>query len=90
MEATARRFSPPLRHVATGTRGLQRVLRGQQRPVVLRLEETIMTATPPLASGYGPKGQQGCVPLTGHRAQRVVHGARTMHTGALLLFITDI
>ena len=90
MEATARRFGPPLRHVATGKRGLQRGLRGRQRTVVLMLDETIMTETPPLASGYGPKGQQVRVPITGNRAKRVVPGALNMHTGALLLFITDI
>lgn len=54
------------------------------------LDETIITETPPLASCYGPKGQQVRVPITGNRAKRVVHGALNMHTGALLLFITDI
>jgi hypothetical protein len=54
------------------------------------LDETIMTETPPLARCYGPKGQQVRVPITGNRAKRVVHGALNMHTGALLLFITDI
>ena len=49
-----------------------------------------MTEMPPLASGYGPKGQQVRVPITGNRAKRVVHGALNMHTGALLLFITDM
>ena len=49
-----------------------------------------MTETPPLASCYGPKGQQVRVPITGNRAKRVVHGALNIPTGALLLFSTAI
>jgi transposase len=54
------------------------------------LDETIITETPPLASGYGPQGQHVRVPITGNRAKRGVHGALHRHTGAVLLFITDL
>jgi DDE superfamily endonuclease len=53
------------------------------------LDETIITETPPLSSCYGHRGQQVCVPVTGNRAQRVLHGALNVRTGALVLWITD-
>lgn len=76
--------------MATSKRGLKRGLKGRQRTVILMLDETIITETPPLSSCYGPKGQQVRVPITGNRAKRVVHGALNIHTGALLLLITDV
>jgi DDE superfamily endonuclease len=57
--------------------------------VILMLDETIMTETPPLASCYGRLGQQVCIPITGNRAKRVLHGALNVRTGALVLLITD-
>ena len=53
------------------------------------LDETIITETPPLSSCYGHRGQQVCVPITGNRAKRVLHGALNVRTGALALLITD-
>jgi hypothetical protein len=53
------------------------------------LDETIITETPPLSSCYGPLGQQERSPITGHRAKRVLHGARNIRTGAMALLITD-
>jgi len=49
-----------------------------------------MTATPPRVRCSGPQGQHVRVPLTGKRAQRVVHGARNIPTGSLLLFLTAL
>jgi hypothetical protein len=57
--------------------------------VILMLDETIITETPPLSSCYGHRGQQVCVPGTGTRAKRVLHGALNVRTGALTLLITD-
>jgi hypothetical protein len=48
-----------------------------------------MTETPPLASCYGRLGQQVRLPMTGHRAKRVLHGALNVRTGALALLSTD-
>jgi len=76
--------------VAPGKRGLKRGLSERQRTVILMLDETIITETPPLTSCYGPKGQQVCVPITGNHARRVVHGALNIGTGALLLLITEV
>lgn len=90
MEAATRRVGPAFRHVAPGKRGLKRGLSERQRTVILMLDETIMTETPPLTSCYGPKGQQVCVPITGNHARRVVHGALNIRTGALLLLITEV
>jgi hypothetical protein len=53
------------------------------------LDETIITETPPLASCYGRRGQQVCIPITGKRAKRVLHGALNVRTGAIVLLITD-
>jgi hypothetical protein len=57
--------------------------------VIVMLDETIITETPPLSSCYGHRGQQVCVPVTGNRAKRVLHGALNVRTGALVLLITD-
>jgi DDE superfamily endonuclease len=53
------------------------------------LDETIITATPPLTSCSGHLGQQVRIPITGNRAKRVLHGARNVRTGASALLITD-
>lgn len=54
------------------------------------LDEIIITETPPLYSCYGRRGEQVCVPVTGHRAKRIIHGAINIITGELLLLITHI
>jgi hypothetical protein len=53
------------------------------------LDETIITETPPLYSCYGHLGEQVCVPITGNRAKRIIHGALNVRTGAIELLITD-
>jgi DDE superfamily endonuclease len=75
--------------MAAGKRGLKRGLAGRQRTVILMLDETIITETPPLSSCYGRRGQQVRIPITGNRAKRVRHGALNVRTGALVLLITD-
>ena len=52
------------------------------------LDETIITETPPLYSGYGHIGQQVEVPITGSRAKRILHGAINVLSGEALLLIT--
>ncbi len=54
------------------------------------LDEVIITETPPLYCCYGRRGQQVCVPITGNRAKRIVHGALNVKTGELLLLITEV
>jgi transposase len=56
--------------------------------VVLMLDETIITETPPLYSCYGHIGQQVRVPITGHRAKRIIHGAINIGTGDVAAMIT--
>jgi hypothetical protein len=53
------------------------------------LDETIVTETPPLYSCYGRIGEQVRVPISGNRAKRILHGALNIHTGTVLLLITD-
>ena len=54
------------------------------------MDEVIITETPPLYCCYGRVGQQVCVPITGNRAKRIIHGALNIGTGDLLLLITEI
>jgi hypothetical protein len=54
------------------------------------LDEVIITETPPLYCGYGRSGQQVCVPVTGQRAKRVLHGALNISTGTTLLLLTQV
>jgi transposase len=53
------------------------------------LDETIVTETPPLYYVYGRPGQQVRVPITGNRGKRILHGALNVHSGEVLLLITD-
>jgi hypothetical protein len=55
---------------------------------VLRLDETIITETPPLDSCYGHIGAQVRVPITGNRSQRILQGAINVTTGDVALLIT--
>lgn len=47
-----------------------------------------MTETPPLYSCYGRLGQQVCVPITGNRTKRILHGTLNVESGDLLLLLT--
>lgn len=53
------------------------------------LDETIICETPPLYSCYGRRGQQVCVPITGNRTERILHGVINLASGAVLLLITN-
>ena len=54
------------------------------------LDETIITETPPLCCCYGRRGSQVCIPITGSRAVRVLHGVINVTTGEALLLITKV
>ena len=54
------------------------------------LDETIITETPPLYSAYGHIGEQVRVPITGHRAKRILHGAINVQSGDVALLITEV
>ena len=53
------------------------------------LDETIITETPPLYSCYCRIGQQACVPITGNRRKRILHGVINVTSGAVVLLITE-
>jgi hypothetical protein len=74
--------------VATVKRGLKTGLKGRERTVLLMLDETIITETPPLYSCYGHIGEQVRVPITGNRAKRILHGAINVKSGDVALLIT--
>ncbi len=57
--------------------------------MILRLDETIICETPPLYSCYGRIGEQGWVPIPGNRAKRIVHGVINIHSGEVVLLITQ-
>src|SRR5437773_11272377 len=75
--------------LATSKRGLKKGLLMWERTVVLMLDETIITETPPLYCCYGHIGEQVCVPITGNRAKRILHGAIHVGTGDVMLLITE-
>jgi transposase len=85
--------APPVglapRGVASVKRGLKSGLKGHARTVLLMLDETIVTETPPLYSCYGHIGEQVRVPITGHRAKRILHGAINVTSGDVALLITE-
>jgi hypothetical protein len=58
------------------------------RTVVLMLDETIITETPPLYSCYGRIGQQVSVAITGGHQRRILHGAINVGTGDVVLDVT--
>jgi hypothetical protein len=58
--------------------------------VLLMLDETIVTETPPLYAAYGHRGQQVRVPITGNRAKRILHGALNVGSGDVVLLITEV
>jgi hypothetical protein len=80
---------PPLADLEAVKRGLKRGLEGRARTVILMLDETIITATPPLYSCYGHIGEQVRVPITGNRAKRILHGAINVKSGDVGLLITE-
>jgi transposase len=57
--------------------------------VLLMLDETIITETPPLYCCYGRVGQQVSVPISGSRKKRILHGAINVGTGDVVLQITE-
>jgi hypothetical protein len=75
--------------VAAVQRGLKRGLDRKERSILLMLDETIITETPPLYSADGRIGEQIRVPITGNRAKRIVHGAINIHSGDVTLLITE-
>jgi hypothetical protein len=75
--------------VAASQRGLKTGLAARHRTVIVMLEETIVTETPPLYSCYGRIGEQVRVPISGNRAKRILHGALNVWSGDVLLLITD-
>jgi hypothetical protein len=71
-------------------RGLKRGLFSKQRTVIVMLDETIITETPPLCNAYCRIGMQECVPITGNRQKRILHGALNIKSGNILLLITKV
>jgi hypothetical protein len=71
--------------VTTSKRGLQRGLEGRSRTVILFLDETILTETPPLRAAWALEGEQAEIPITGNRDKRVLFGVLNPRSGAVLL-----
>lgn len=75
--------------MASVKRGLKRGLKGRTRTVILMLDETIITETPPPYSCYAHVGEQVRVPITGNRSKRILHGAINIKSGEVALLITE-
>jgi hypothetical protein len=52
------------------------------------LDETIITETPPLYNCYCQIGEQKCIPISGNRDKRILHGAINVWSGEVVLLIT--
>src|SRR5215472_18989599 len=78
----------PPRYLAPGKRGLQNGLKNRVRTVLVMLDETIVTETPPLYCCYGRIGQQVSVPISGGPKRRILHGAINLGTGDVQLLVT--
>jgi transposase len=74
--------------MAASKRGLQTGLKDRTRTVILMLDETIVTETPPLYARYGPVGGQTELPISGNRSKRILHGAINIVTGEVALLVT--
>ena len=85
LQAPSLCFGSALTNLATGKRGLQRGLRNSKRTVILFVDETILSETPPLRAVWGRVGEQTCVPITGNRKKRVLYGVLNVKTGRILL-----
>jgi transposase len=59
------------------------------RTVLLMLDETIITETPPLYCCYGRIGQQVSVPITGSHKRRILHGLINVRTGDVVLWVSQ-
>lgn len=80
----------PAQDLETKKRGLKTGLGTKARTVVLMLDETIVTAIPPLVGAYGKVRAAVEVPIEGsHTERRVLHAALSLHTGDVLLWITQ-
>ena len=75
--------------MAAFKRGLKRGLDQKRRAILVMLDETIITETPPLYSAYGHIGEQIRVPITGNRTKRILHGAINIRSGDVTLLITE-
>ena len=60
-------------------------MKGRQRTVILFLDETIVTETPPLRAMWARQGEQAAVPITGFRGKRVLYGVLNVQTGTALV-----
>jgi hypothetical protein len=89
VEAATPPTGPASRDLASVKRGLKTGLKDRIRTVLLMLDETIVTETPPLYSCYGHIGEQVRVPITGNRSKRILHGAINVRSGDVALLITE-
>jgi hypothetical protein len=89
LEAAPARTGPAARDLAAIKRGLKTGLDRKERLALLMLDETIITETPPLYCAYGHIGEQVRVPISGNRAERILHGAINVRSGAVALKITE-
>lgn len=60
-------------------------MKEKKRKVILFVDATFITETPPLRSSWAPVGTQVRIPITGQRAKRVLWAVFHIRTGTLLL-----
>jgi len=58
--------------------------------VILFVDETMLTETPPLRAAWARVGEQARVPITGNRGKRVLYGVLNPKSGAVLLHSAQV
>jgi len=70
--------------MGTSKRGLQRGLKKYPRWIILFLDETILTSTPPLRAKWSQRGTQAVVPIIGDHKRHVLYGTMSLRGGLLI------
>ena len=73
--------------MGSSKRGLKRGLNTYARLVILFMDETILTSTPPLRAKWALKGTPAVVPIIGDHKRRILYGTMSLR-GSLLIHDT--
>ncbi len=71
-------------NLGAGKRGLKKGLQQYPRLVILFMDETIVTSTPPLRATWALQGTQAVVPIIGDHRRRILSGTMSRRGGLLV------
>src|SRR6266446_7925470 len=67
-----------------GKRGLKKGLHTHPRLMMLLMDETMLTSSPPLRAQWVQQGRQAVVPILGDHKKRVLYGTMSLRGGLLV------